>query len=83
MYELAPNRVFRMSSFSKLISPGLRVGYIVLPEPLAPAFLKFAEDTYISSSYFTQGIVHEFIQRGLLEPNIARLKMAWIAPSMT
>jgi 2-aminoadipate transaminase len=74
MYELAPNRVMRMSSFSKLISPGLRVGYMILPEPVAPAFLKFAEDTYINSSYFTQGIVYEYIRRGLLEPNIARLK---------
>jgi 2-aminoadipate transaminase len=74
LYDLAPHRVFKMSSFSKLVSPGLRVGYMVLPEPVAPAFLKFAEDTYISSSYFTQGIVYEFIRRGLLEPNIAKLK---------
>ncbi len=74
LLELNPGRVIRMSSFSKLISPGLRVGYVILPEPLAPAFLKFAEDTYINSSYFTQGIVFEYIQRGWLEPNIARLK---------
>jgi DNA-binding transcriptional MocR family regulator len=53
---------------------------MVLPEPLAPGFLKFAEDTYINSSYFTQGIVHEYIRRGLLEPNIARLKDALPGP---
>ena len=79
LYELAPQRVLRMSSFSKLISPGLRVGYMLLPESVAPAFLKFAEDTYISSSYFTQGIVYEYIRRGLLEPNIARLKTLYQA----
>jgi DNA-binding transcriptional MocR family regulator len=74
MFDLAPDQVIRMSSFSKLIGPGLRVGYLILPEPLAPGFLKFAQDTYINSSYFTQGIVHEYIRRGLLEPNIAKLK---------
>jgi Transcriptional regulators containing a DNA-binding HTH domain and an aminotransferase domain (MocR family) and their eukaryotic orthologs len=74
MFELAPGRVVRMSSFSKLISPGLRVGYSILPDPLAPDFLRFAEDTYINSSYFTQGIVYEYIRLGLLEPNIAKLK---------
>jgi len=74
LFDLAPNRVVRMSSFSKLIGPGLRVGYLVLPESFAPGFLKFAEDTYINSSYFTQGIVYEYIRRGLLEPNIAKLK---------
>jgi DNA-binding transcriptional MocR family regulator len=79
MHELAPNLVMRMSSFSKLISPGLRVGYMILPEPIAPAFLKFAEDTYINSSYFTQGIVYEYIRRSLLEPNIAKLKTLYQA----
>jgi len=74
LFELAPDRVVKMSSFSKLISPGLRVGYSILPEPLAPNFLKFAESTYINSSYFTQGIVYEYIRRGWLEPNIAKLK---------
>jgi 2-aminoadipate transaminase len=52
---------------------------MILPEPVAPAFLKFAEDTYINSSYFTQGIVYEYIRRGLLEPNIARLKTLYQA----
>jgi len=73
-FDLAPERVLHMSSYSKLISPGLRVGYVVTPEPLAASLAKMAEDTYINPSYFNQAIVFEFIRRGWLEPHVAGLK---------
>lgn len=74
LLELAPDRVLQMSSYSKLISPGLRVGYVVTPEPLVDRLAKMAEDTYINASYLNQALVAEFIQRGWLEPQIERLK---------
>jgi 2-aminoadipate transaminase len=74
LLQLAPDRVIQMSSYSKLISPGLRVGYVIVPEPLASKVAKMAEDTYINASYLNQAMVVEFIQRGWFEPNLARLK---------
>ena len=74
IHEFAPEQVIYMSSISKLISPGLRVGYFIMPEAIAPKFLKFTEDTYVTPSLFNQGIVLEYIHRGWLEPNIDKLK---------
>ncbi|MBN1886395.1 MAG: PLP-dependent aminotransferase family protein [Thermoflexales bacterium] len=74
LFDLAPNGVIQMSSYSKQIGPGLRVGYVILPQSLAPRLLKYAEDTYISANYLDQAIVSEFIQRGWLEPQLAALK---------
>ena len=74
LLSLAPDRVIQMSSYSKLISPGLRVGYVVTPESLVGKLAKMAEDTYINASYLNQAMVAEFVQRGWLEPQIARLK---------
>ena len=74
LFDLGPDRVIQMSSYSKLISPGLRVGYAIVPEPLVDGLAKMAEDTYINASYLNQAIVAEFIRRGWLEPQINELK---------
>ncbi len=74
LFDLAPERTIQMSSYSKLISPGLRVGYAIMPEPLVPGVARMAEDTYISPDYLSQALVLEFVRRGELEPQLARLR---------
>jgi len=75
--EIDPSRIITMSSFSKLLSPGIRVGYMVAPATLVAAVTKLGEDTYLSPVLPTQAAVAEFIQRGWLEPNIERLKQLY------
>jgi 2-aminoadipate transaminase len=72
--ELAPERVIYISSFSKTLSPGMRIGYMILPPDLAPLFHKWSEDTYIHPVLPTEGIVNEYCRKGLLEPNIEKLR---------
>jgi 2-aminoadipate transaminase len=74
IFEFAPERIFKMSSYSKLICPGLRVGYVIAPEQMADKIARIAEDTYINASYLNQAIVYDYQQRGWLEPNIQKLK---------
>ena len=74
IFSIAPERVLKLSSFSKLICPGLRVGYLVAPEPLNDQIARWAEDTYINSSYLNQAIVYDYCQRGWLDENIQFLK---------
>jgi 2-aminoadipate transaminase len=61
------------SSFSKTIAPGVRVGYFVLPPALAAQIEALAVSTYISPPFLTQATVHEFVSRGLFEPNLERV----------
>ena len=72
--ELYPSRVITMSSFSKLLSPGIRVGFMIAPEDLAKPVTHLGEDTYLSPVLPTQAAVAEYLRRGLLQPNIERLK---------
>lgn len=76
--EIDPARVVTMSSFSKLLSPGIRVGYMVAPATLVEAVTKEGENTYLSPVLPTQAAVAEFIARGWLEPNIARLRALYM-----
>lgn len=72
--ELIPERVLHICSFSKILSPGIRVGFLIGPTDLMPKFHKWSEDTYIHPALATEGIVFEYCRRGLLDPNIERLK---------
>src|SRR5262249_54051160 len=62
------------SSFSKTVAPGLRVGYLVVPENLAPRLEALAASTYVAPVTITQATVAEFLARGLLEPSLARIR---------
>ncbi|MBE3559477.1 MAG: PLP-dependent aminotransferase family protein, partial [Ktedonobacteraceae bacterium] len=58
--ELKPERAITVSSYSKLISPGLRVGYLVGPVALVKELTKLAEDTILAPVLPTQAAVVEF-----------------------
>jgi 2-aminoadipate transaminase len=72
--ELVPEKTLHISSFSKIMSPGLRVGFLIGPKDIMPKFHQWSEDTYIHPTLVTEGIVYEYCRRGLLEPNIESLK---------
>jgi DNA-binding transcriptional MocR family regulator len=74
VFELAGGEnVAYSSSFSKTIAPGLRVGYLVLPEPLAERVLAAATASYITPGLLSQATVYEFLRRGSFEPNLERV----------
>jgi 2-aminoadipate transaminase len=75
LFELAGGEgVVYSSSFSKTIAPGARVGYLVLPDELAKAVSASATATYITPSLVGEAAVYEFVRRGLLEPNLERVR---------
>ncbi len=68
------NKVIYINSFSKLIMPGLRLGYMIVPTNLISDIIaaKFSAD--ISSAGLLQLALHLFIKRGYLEPHIEKLR---------
>jgi DNA-binding transcriptional MocR family regulator len=78
IYSLAPERTLFMCSFTKLIAPGVRTGFIVGRPDIIQILAKVAEDTYISPGYLAQGITDEWCRRGLLQPQIERLKKLYL-----
>jgi 2-aminoadipate transaminase len=74
LLSLAPEQTLHMSSFTKLIAPGMRVGFAIGDAALVAKLAKTAEDTYISPGYVAQAIAFEWCRRGLLGPQLERLK---------
>jgi DNA-binding transcriptional MocR family regulator len=74
IYELAGgNGVVYSFSFSKIVSPGLRVGYLVGSAELIAGLEALAVQTYLAPSFLAQATVCEFLRRGLLDQNVARV----------
>ena len=73
LYELAPELTLYSSSFSKTVAPGLRVGWLIVPDDLSGPLVELANATYISPALLGQATIFEFITRGLYEPNLERV----------
>jgi 2-aminoadipate transaminase len=71
MLELdAADRVIHASSFSKSVSPGVRVGYLVGPAEQIATMAKRANETYISPNMLAESIVFELCRSGGLDENL-------------
>ena len=67
-------RVIHASSFSKTVSPGVRVGYLAGPAEEIAKLAKTANETYISPNMLAESIVWELCRSGVLERNIEFVK---------
>ena len=74
LFELSEGRTAYSSSYSKTIAPGLRVGWFVFPESVMKQVEAAATATYITPVLLAQATVHEFVSRGLFEPNLERVR---------
>ncbi|MGZ5326132.1 MAG: aminotransferase-like domain-containing protein [Solirubrobacterales bacterium] len=64
------DRVIHASSFSKTVSPGVRIGYLAGPEKAIAALATRANETYISPNRRAESIVWELCRSGGIEENI-------------
>ena len=69
-------RVIFASSFSKTVSPGVRVGYLAGPAAEVAKLAKRANETYISPNMLAESIVLELCRSGGLDRNIEFVKGA-------
>ncbi len=70
-----PQRVLYMGTFSKVMFPALRLGYVVVPEALVDPFLRMKVGMDTGSAGLDQLALAEFIARGQLERHIRRTRL--------
>lgn len=69
-------RVIYLSTFSKTLAPGFRVGWLVAPAMLIERFDTAKQSTDLMSGILDQRIVHQAVRRGVVErlaPELRRI----------
>jgi len=74
-----PEGVVYLGSFSKVLAPGLRLGYVVAPPALYPKLLQAKQAADLHTPGFNQRIVHEVIRDGFLAAHVPRIRARYAA----
>jgi 2-aminoadipate transaminase len=79
MAALSPDNVLYLGSFSKVLAPGLRLGYMVAPEPVFPKLLQAKQAADLHTPGFNQRLVHEVIKNGFLKEHVPTIRARYRA----
>jgi GntR family transcriptional regulator/MocR family aminotransferase len=71
-------RVIYVGTFSKVMFPALRLGYVVVPKDLIPAFSAARDAADIFSSTLYQAVLTDFIREGHFARHIRRMRMLYM-----
>ena len=72
-------RVLYAGSFSKVLYPGLRLGYLVVPDQLQPTFLAASRLRDAGQATFGQAVVARFIEEGHFVRHLKRMRALYAA----
>jgi GntR family transcriptional regulator/MocR family aminotransferase len=70
-------RVVYAGTFSKVLTPALRMGYLVVPPELVAAFVQASRLMTLGQPSLEQGVVAAFMQKGHFARHIRRMRMLY------
>ena len=69
-----PEGCIYLGSFSKVLAPGLRLGYVVAPKAIYPKLLQAKQAADLHSPSFNQRLVAEVLKDGFLERHVPTIR---------
>ena len=69
-----PEGCIYLGSFSKVLAPGLRLGYVVAPQAIYPKLLQAKQAADLHSPSFNQRLVAEVLKDGFLERHVPTIR---------
>ncbi len=63
-----------LGSFSKIVSPGMRLGWLVAPDDIMDKVIVAKQATDLHTNYFIQRVVHRYMADNDVDAHIAKIK---------
>lgn len=77
LLNLSPDRVLALFTFSKILLPGFRLGWMAGPGELIQKAIVAKQAVDLCAPPFNQAVLAEFLKRGLLEKQIEKIIVAY------
>jgi len=77
MVTMNPDGVIYMGSFSKVLTPGIRLGYVCAPLPLVRRLELAKQAADLHTAQLTQMVVHEVVKDGFLDQHIPTIRQLY------
>ncbi|MGZ8289995.1 MAG: aminotransferase-like domain-containing protein [Telluria sp.] len=74
LLNMNPDGVIYMGSFSKVLTPGIRLGYVVAPLPLVRRLELAKQAADLHTAQITQMVVYEVVKDGFLQQHIPSIR---------
>lgn len=74
LHSMSPGKVVYLGSFSKVLAPGLRVGYLIAPQALHRKLVQAKQAADLHTPSLTQRVVHETVKDGFLDDHIPTIR---------
>jgi GntR family transcriptional regulator / MocR family aminotransferase len=70
-------RVIYIGTFSKILFPAIRIGYVVIPEDLVDRFASIRNLTDLGPPHLYQAVLSDFIEEGHFARHIRRMRLLY------